>query len=99
MHMRIIPVHGIYQHIHRKEGRLCRHKDKLGHFTAKVNLGGYVNHYTCELLISNQGVNMRFNFILCQLFIEKWKSWSKLKVSRENGEIILDIAYWRVYLK
>jgi len=42
---------------------------------------------------------MRLNFILCQLFIEKWKSWSKLKVSRENGEIILDIAYWRVYLK
>ena len=54
---------------------------------------------TCELLISNQGVNMKFNFILCQLFVEKWKSWSKLKVSRENGEIILDIAYWRVYLR
>lgn len=48
---------------------------------------------------NKQGVNMRFNFILCQLFIEKWKSWSKLKVSRANGEIILDIAYWRVYLK
>ncbi|QTD79472.1 hypothetical protein Bylgja_gp34 [Pelagibacter phage Bylgja EXVC010P] len=46
-----------------------------------------------------QGVNMRINFILCQLFIEKWESWSKIKVSRENGEIILDIAYWRVYLR
>jgi hypothetical protein len=42
---------------------------------------------------------MRINFILCQLFIEKWESWSKIKISRENGEIILDIAYWRVYLR
>jgi len=97
--MQIIPITGIYQHIHRKEGRLCRNKDKLVHLMAKGNLGGYANYYTCKLLISNRGVNMKINFILCQLFIEKWKSWSKLKVSRENGEIILDIAYWRVYLK
>lgn len=65
----------------------------------KEDYGGYVNHFTCNLLIGNQGVNMRINFILCQLFIEKWESWSKIKVSRENGEIILDIAYWRVYLR
>ena len=63
------------------------------------DIGGYHKNITCKLLIINQGVNMKINFILCQLFIEKWKSWSKLKVSRENGEIILDIAYWRVYLK
>ena len=99
MHMRIIPVHGIYQHIHRKEGRLCRNKDKLIHTMVKAKLGGYVNYCTCRVLTNNQGVDMRLNFILCQLFIEKWKSWSKLKVSRENGAIILDIAYWRVYLK
>ena len=42
---------------------------------------------------------MRFNFILCQLYIEKWERWSKITVSREDGEIILDIAYWRVYLR
>jgi hypothetical protein len=65
----------------------------------KGDYGGYVKKNTCLLLISNQGVNMKINFILCQLFIEKWESWSKLKVSRENGEIILDIAYWRVYLR
>ena len=99
MHMQIIPINGIYQHQHRKEKPLCRHKDKPVHLMAKANLGGYVKHCTCPLLITNQGVNMRINFILCQLFIEKWKSWSKIKVSRENGEIILDIAYWRVYLK
>jgi hypothetical protein len=63
------------------------------------DIGGYHKNITCSKLTNKQGVNMRFNFILCQLFIEKWKSWSKLKISRENGEIILDIAYWRVYLK
>ena len=59
----------------------------------------FTTNKTHQIQPIKQGVNMRFNFILCQLFIEKWKSWSKLKVSRENGEIILDIAYWRVYLK
>lgn len=47
-----------------------------------------------------QGVNtMYINFILFKVTIERWSKMSNLKITKSNDEIIVDIAYWRIYLQ
>ena len=42
---------------------------------------------------------MYMNFILFKVTIERWSKRSNLKVTKRNGETIVDIAYWRIYLQ
>jgi len=42
---------------------------------------------------------MYINFILFKVTIERWSKMSNLKITKSNDEIIVDIAYWRIYLQ
>ena len=41
---------------------------------------------------------MNINFILFKLYIEKYSTWSNLKVSKDKYEIIIDFGKYRLYL-
>jgi len=42
---------------------------------------------------------MYINFILFKVTIEKWSKQSNLKVTKSNGETIIDFSFWRFYLR
>lgn len=55
--------------------------------------------WSAKIFINNiKGVNMRINFILFKMLIEKYSRWSNLKVTKDNNEYIIDFAYWRIYI-
>ena len=44
-----------------------------------------------------KGEDMRINFILFKVYIEKYSKWSNVKLSADNYEKIVDFGYWRFY--
>ena len=45
----------------------------------------------------NWGVKMYINLYFFKIYIEKWLTTTKVKLTKRKGEYILDFAYYKIY--